>query len=71
MAVFGGGRFWCVTFRCNASDFNEFRGIKATPGSPADAKGLLKSSIRDNNPVVFLQSQEEVVRVVKFQMVNI
>jgi 2-oxoisovalerate dehydrogenase E1 component len=27
------------------------------PATPADAKGLLKSSIRDNNPVVFIESQ--------------
>lgn len=26
-----------------------------TPATPADAKGLLKSAIRDNNPVVFLE----------------
>jgi pyruvate/2-oxoglutarate/acetoin dehydrogenase E1 component len=31
-------------------------GIKViVPSTPADAKGLLKSAIRDNNPVVFLQ----------------
>jgi len=27
------------------------------PSTPADAKGLLKSCIRDNNPVVFVESQ--------------
>jgi pyruvate/2-oxoglutarate/acetoin dehydrogenase E1 component len=27
------------------------------PGTPADAKGLLKSAIRDNNPVMFVESQ--------------
>lgn len=31
-------------------------GLKlAVPSTPADAKGLLKSAIRDNNPVVFLE----------------
>lgn len=31
-------------------------GIKVVmPATPADAKGLLKSSIRDNNPVVFIE----------------
>ena len=27
------------------------------PGTPADAMGLLKASIRDDNPVVFLESE--------------
>jgi 2-oxoisovalerate dehydrogenase E1 component beta subunit len=31
-------------------------GIKVVaPGTPADAKGLIKSAIRDNNPVLFLE----------------
>src|SRR5207244_8884454 len=28
------------------------------PATPADAKGLLKASIRDDNPVVFIESDE-------------
>ena len=33
-------------------------GLKvAAPSTPADAKGLLKSSIRDDNPVVFLEQK--------------
>lgn len=33
-------------------------GLKViVPSNPADAKGLLKSSIRDNNPVVFMESE--------------
>ena len=35
--------------------FAHFPGIKiVAPGTPYDAKGLLKTAIRDNNPVVFL-----------------
>ena len=33
-------------------------GLKVvTPSTPADAKGLLKSSIRDNNTVIFIESE--------------
>jgi pyruvate dehydrogenase E1 component beta subunit len=33
-------------------------GLKVvTPGTPADAKGLLKAAIRDDNPVVFIESE--------------
>jgi pyruvate dehydrogenase E1 component beta subunit len=33
-------------------------GIKVvTPATPADAKGLLKASIRDNDPVVFMEGE--------------
>lgn len=33
-------------------------GLKVVaPGTPADAKGLLKSAIRDNNPVIFLEGE--------------
>jgi pyruvate dehydrogenase E1 component beta subunit len=33
-------------------------GIKVvSPGTPADAKGLLKSAIRDNNPVIVLEGE--------------
>jgi pyruvate dehydrogenase E1 component beta subunit len=40
------------------SIYAHFPGLKlVAPSTPADAKGLLKSSIRDNNPVVFLESE--------------
>lgn len=31
--------------------------IVVAPGTPRDAKGLLKASIRDNNPVIFVEHQ--------------
>ena len=38
--------------------FCHIPGLKVvTPSTPADAKGLLKSSIRDNNTVVFIESE--------------
>ena len=34
-------------------------GLKViVPSNPYDAKGLLKSSIRDNNPVIFMESEQ-------------
>ena len=41
------------------SHFFHIPGLKVvTPATPYDAKGLLKSSIRDNNPVVFLEHKK-------------
>jgi pyruvate dehydrogenase E1 component beta subunit len=38
--------------------YAHFPGLKiVTPGTPADAKGLLKMSIRDNDPVIFLEGE--------------
>lgn len=58
MGVFGGGR----SSAAQHSDamhpvFMNLGGVKVVlPGSPADAKALLKAAIRDDNPVIFLQA---------------
>lgn len=40
------------------SMFAHVPGLKVVaPGTPYDAKGLLKSAIRDNNPVIFLEGE--------------
>jgi acetoin:2,6-dichlorophenolindophenol oxidoreductase subunit beta len=42
--------------KCVESVFSFFPGFKVvTPGTPYDAKGLLKAAIRDNNPVIFFE----------------
>ena len=41
------------------SMYAHFPGLKVIyPSEPADAKGLLRSAIRDNNPVVFMESEQ-------------
>ena len=46
----------------NYAMFMQVPGLKiAVPSSPHDAKGLLKSAIRDPNPVVFLEHEVAVV----------
>jgi acetoin:2,6-dichlorophenolindophenol oxidoreductase subunit beta len=55
-AVGGGGRFGAIHSQIHATWFQGIPGLKiAAPSSPADAKGLLKAAIRDDNPVVFLE----------------
>jgi pyruvate dehydrogenase E1 component beta subunit len=58
MAIFGGGRSQGAQHSDSMhSMLVNLGGLKVvTPATPADAKGLMKASIRDNNPVVFLQS---------------
>jgi pyruvate dehydrogenase E1 component beta subunit len=39
--------------------YAHFPGLKVIyPSEPADAKGLLKSAIRDDNPIIFLESEQ-------------
>lgn len=69
--MFGGKGQVPVVFRCAAGSgvgsaaqhsqsleawFTHIPGLKVVaPGTPADVKGLLKASIRDNNPVIFME----------------
>ena len=69
--MFGGQADFPVTYRCTTgggmqiaaqhsqspySMFMHLAGLKILlPSTPADAKGLLKSAIRDNNPVIFFE----------------
>jgi len=55
-AVGGGGRFGAMHSQFHATWFQGIPGLKiVAPSSPADAKGLLKAAIRDDNPVIFLE----------------
>jgi acetoin:2,6-dichlorophenolindophenol oxidoreductase subunit beta len=55
-AVGAGGRFGAMHSQAHGTWFQGVPGLKiACPSSPADAKGLLKASVRDDNPVIFLE----------------
>jgi acetoin:2,6-dichlorophenolindophenol oxidoreductase subunit beta len=55
-AVGAGGRFGAIHSQMPAPWFQGIPGLKVVaPSTPADAKALLKASIRDPNPVVFLE----------------
>jgi pyruvate/2-oxoglutarate/acetoin dehydrogenase E1 component len=55
-AVGGGGRFGAIHSQTHGTWYQGIPGLKIVfPSSPAEAKGLLKASIRDDNPVVFLE----------------
>lgn len=53
-----GGRLSSQHSQALEANYAHFPGIKViAPGTPADAKGLLKSAIRDENPVVFIEGE--------------
>ena len=55
-AVGAGGRFGAIHSQNPISWFLGVPGLKiVAPATPADAKSLLKASIRDDNPVLFLE----------------
>jgi pyruvate/2-oxoglutarate/acetoin dehydrogenase E1 component len=55
-AVGGGGRFGAIHSQIHGTWFQGVPGLKIVfPSSPAEAKGLLKGAIRDDNPVIFLE----------------
>jgi acetoin:2,6-dichlorophenolindophenol oxidoreductase subunit beta len=54
--VGAGGRFGAIHSQMPVSWLMGIPALKiVTPATPADAKGLLKASIRDDNPVVFFE----------------
>ena len=51
-------RVWRAALQCYAAWYAHIPGLKVvSPYSAADAKGLLKSAIRDPNPIVFLENE--------------
>jgi pyruvate/2-oxoglutarate/acetoin dehydrogenase E1 component len=54
--VGGGGRFGAIHSQMPASWLTGIPGLKiVAPSNPADARGLLKGAIRDDNPVLFFE----------------
>jgi acetoin:2,6-dichlorophenolindophenol oxidoreductase subunit beta len=55
-AVGAGGRFGAIHSQDPSNWFLSVPGLKiVAPSTPADAKALLKASVRDDNPVLFLE----------------
>src|SRR5437764_15468583 len=55
-AIGAGGRFGAIHSQTPVSWFMGVPGLKIVcPSTPADAKGLLKAAVRDDNPVLFFE----------------
>lgn len=53
-----GGRLSSQHSQALEANYAHFPGLKViAPGQPADAKGLLKSAIRDDNPIIFMEAE--------------
>ncbi|MBM4780215.1 MAG: pyruvate dehydrogenase complex E1 component subunit beta [Archangiaceae bacterium] len=53
-----GGRLSSQHSQALEANYAHFPGLKViAPGTAADAKGLLKSAIRDDNPVIFIEGE--------------
>ena len=53
-----GGRLSSQHSQALEANYAHFPGLKVVaPATPADAKGLLKSAIRDENPIVFIEGE--------------
>src|SRR6185295_4353803 len=53
-----GGRLSSQHSQSLEANYVHFPGLKVlAPSTPADAKGLLKSAIRDENPVIFIEGE--------------
>ena len=53
-----GGRLSSQHSQSLEANYAHFPGLKVlAPSTPADAKGLLKAAIRDDNPIIFLEAE--------------
>jgi pyruvate dehydrogenase E1 component beta subunit len=53
-----GGRLSSQHSQALEANYAHFPGLKIlAPSTPADAKGLLKAAIRDDNPIIFLEAE--------------